>query len=648
MNLRLLLNRASRVILMFICVFGISQELDAQCATPISVFPYTEGFESTNGGWTPGGTLSDWAWGTPSKPVINSAASGAKCWIVGGLTGSRYNDGEASWLQSPCFDFTSLQYPHISFSVFWEMERRFDGAGFQYSTDLGVTWVNVGSVSEPANCLNDNWFNYSPITYLNTLATARDGWSGNIQPTAGSCQGTGGSGRWVNAQHSLANLAGKPSVIFRFIFGAGTTCNAYDGFAVDDIVIGEAPPNNASFIYSCTNSNTVSFTSTSALCPTGTKWKFGDPASGANDSSDLTNPTHIFSAPGTYTITLTTSGPGNAPSTTTQTINILGLTTSMVSGNNCFGDKNGSANVTVIPVSAAPFFYSWSTTPSQNTPTVTGLAGGTYTVTVNALNSCTSSAQVVITEPAALAHTVNIIQPGCTATTGSATIVESGGKAPYTYSWFPAGGTGASASGLTPGNYIVTVTDSKSCQENISIDIVTATPPGISILNKKDVTCPGLKDGSATVLATGGNPPYLYSWNTVPVQNTATATNLVAGNYIVTVTDKNGCTATASVQVSEPASGACGEVYFPNTFTPNGDKRNDDFGAMGNIAAISNYLLLVYNRYGELIFYTRNPSERWNGYYKGKLLSGNYVWAATYTYKGQINREEKGSVLMVR
>jgi gliding motility-associated-like protein len=641
-------NGTKRIILFIVTAFCMIQKSNAQCGTPISVFPYNEGFEATNGNWTTGGTLSDWVWGTPAKTIINGAANGTKCWIVGGLTGSSYNDAEASWLQSPCFDFTALQYPYISFNVFWEMERRFDGAGFQYSTDLGITWINVGTVADPVNCLNGNWFNFSPITYLNTLATVRDGWSGNIQPTSGSCQGGGGSGRWVNAQHTMPNLAGMPNVIFRFIFGAGTQCNAYEGFAVDDIVISEAPPNNASFIYSCTNNSTVNFTNTSPLCPA-TAWDFGDPTSGANNTSTLANPTHVFSAPGTYTVTLNATGPANAPSTTSQTINILGLTTSVISNNNCFGDKNGSASVNVIPASAAPFFYSWNTIPAQNTATVTGLSGGTYIVTVNAPNSCTSATTAIITEPAALTHTINIIQPGCVISTGTATITESGGTAPYTYSWFPSGGTSSTASGLAPGNYTVTVTDSRLCTEDINITIATAPPPNVNIINSKDVSCFGLSDGSATALATGGNSPYNYSWNTIPVQNTATATNLSAGNYSVTVTDNNGCFATTSVQIIEPPNGSCGEVYFPNTFTPNGDTKNDDFGPLGNIAAISNYRLQVYNRYGELVFSTRDPIERWNGFYKSKLNSpGSYVWYVTYTYKGRIKRSEQGTVTLLR
>ncbi len=625
----------------------IHQHIHAQCATPISVFPYTEGFEATNGGWTTGGNASDWAWGSPAKPVITAAANGTKCWIVGGLTGSSYNNGEASWLQSPCFDLTSLQYPYISFNVFWETEQRFDGAGFQYSTNLGATWTNVGTVSE-TSCLTSNWFNFSPIQYIGPLTSVRDGWSGNIQSTAGSCLGGNGSGGWLNATHAMPNLAGMPNVIFRFIFGAGTQCNAYDGFAVDDIVITNAPPNNASFNFSCINSTTGNFTNTSAFCPSVT-WNFGDPASGpTNNQSTLPNPVHVFSGPGEYTVTLTATGPANAPSTTSQTINILGLTTSVISNNNCFGDNNGSASVSVIPATAAPFFYSWNTTPIQNTSTATGLTGGNYTVTVNANNSCQASATLIITQPQALSHSINIVQPGCAVTTGSATVTETGGTAPYTYAWSPSGGNGPTASGLAPGNYTVTVTDSKGCIDNVSVTIATATAPTIFITNKKDASCFGLSDGNATALATGGNAPYAYSWNTIPAQGNATATNLAAGNYTVTVTDNNGCTATTSVQINEPANGSCGEVYFPNAFSPNGDARNPDFGPFGNVAAVSNYQLYIYNRYGELVFASRDPFKKWDGSYKGKQISGSYVWTATFTYKGQFKRSEQGSVMIIR
>ena len=135
-----------------------------------------------------------------------------------------------------------------------------------------------------------------------------------------------------------------------------------------------------------------------------------------------------------------------------------------------------------------------------------------------------------------------------------------------------------------------------------------------------------MRDGTATALATGGNAPYTYSWNTVPAQNNATATNLGDGTYTVTVTDNNGCSASKSVQIIEPASGSCGEVYFPNAFTPDGNTMNDDFGPLGNVAELSNYHLQVYNRYGQIIFSSKDPFKRWNGFYKSKLNSpGSYI-----------------------
>ena len=645
---RLPLHKTAGLLFLLLCSFCFTKRTTAQCATPISTFPYTEGFETTNGGWTPGGTGSDWAWGTPVKATINSAASGTKCWITGGLTSGPYSNGEASWLQSPCFDFTSVAHPYISFAVFWETERRFDGAGFQYSTDLGATWTNVGSQADPVNCLNDNWFNYSPISGLNPLTTVREGWSGTVFPTAGSCQGTGGSTRWVNAQHTMPYLAGVSNVIFRFIFGAGTTCNNYDGFAIDEIVIGEAPPNNASFTYSCTSSNSVTFTNTSAHCPS-LLWDFGDIASGPNNTSTQQTPTHTFSAPGKYTIRLDVTGPDNGSSTTTQDIYILGLTTSQIGFNNCFGDKTASATVNVIPVAASPFIYSWNSNPVQTTATATGLGASIYTVTVSAANSCQSNAIIIIGEPAKLSHTVTVIQPGCSSPTGTATVNETGGTPPYSYTWLPSGGTGPTATGLTAGNYTVTVTDSRSCTENIPVTIVNASAPVLNIINTRNVTCFGLSDGAATVQVSGGNPPYSFSWNSIPAQTTATINNVPAGNYTVTVTDNNGCSVATSVTLTQPVAGACNDVYFPNSFTPNGDAKNDGFGPLGNVGAISNYRLLVYNRYGELVFRSSDPYERWNGFYRSKQNSpSSFTWVAKFTFKNRMQRTEKGTVILIR
>ena len=351
----------------------------AQCGTLINNFPYHEDFENTDGGWVTGGTSSDWAWGTPKKPVIRNAGTGLKCWITGGLVNQSYNSGENAWLQSPCFDFSNIQHPYIKFKVFWETEGKYDGANIQYSVDGGSTWQIPGSITDVTNCLNENWFNYASLGNLGN----KNAWSGNIQPQGGPCVVGGGSNGWVTAQHTMPYLAGKAKVIFRFVFASGTTCNNFDGFAFDDITIGEAPPNDASFTYTCTSSNTIQFTSTSALCATAYLWNFGDPASGVANTSSLQNPAHTYTLAGDYSITLTVAGPDNSSSTYIQSnVSILASVRAEVTTPiTCAGAQTGAATVYFSGVGTI-FSYSWNTIPIQTTQTAINLGAGTYTVTV--------------------------------------------------------------------------------------------------------------------------------------------------------------------------------------------------------------------------------------------------------------------------
>ena len=287
---------------------------------PINSFPYAEDFEA-GAAWTSGGTSSDWAWGTPAHPAINSAGGGVKSWCVGGLTGTFYNLGELAYLESPCFDFTTLDHPWISFKIFWECEKQYDGMTIQYSLDGGATYSNVGAYGDPLDCMNANWFNSANITNL-VGVSPKHGWSGRIGPTVGSCQGGSGSGGWVTASHCMTNLANVPSVRFRFLFGAGTACNSYDGIAVDDILIQEATPDVAAFTFGCAG-NTIHFTDSSTGCPSVYAWDFGDPGSGALNFSNVHNPAHDYASPGTYDVTLTVSGPCNASSTIVHQVTLL-------------------------------------------------------------------------------------------------------------------------------------------------------------------------------------------------------------------------------------------------------------------------------------------------------------------------------------
>jgi hypothetical protein len=189
---------------LFSCLISFAQP----CMLNISTFPYSEGFEINGGGWVPFGTSSDWIWAAPQKLVIGSAGEGNKCWTTGGTRSTGYTDGENAWLLSPCFDFSSLTNPEISFKVIWETEQRFDGANLQYTLDNGNSWTVLGDIQTGTTCTSVNWYNTPSVTYAGNAK----GWSGSIHPTSGSCLGGNGSGGWRDARHCLNNLAGQSSV----------------------------------------------------------------------------------------------------------------------------------------------------------------------------------------------------------------------------------------------------------------------------------------------------------------------------------------------------------------------------------------------------------------------------------------------------
>jgi gliding motility-associated-like protein len=538
-------------LLALLLVILFVQVAKSQCGSPITSFPYIEDFEISPS-WISGGTANDWAWGTPTKAVINTAGSGVKCWIVGGLSGTTYNSSERSYIQSPCFDFTSLSHPYIEFKLYRECEYHYDGSNLQYSLDLGVTWRNVGAFGDAVTCLDSNWYNYASINYLSGLASPTNGWCGNSLPSVGICVGGSGSFGWVNAKHCMPYLGGRANVIFRFTFGAGTTCNSYDGIAIDNVIIKEAPAIAVTATATCVAGSRYNFNETSTYCPSTYLWNFGDPTTGASNSSALQNPSHTFSAPGSYTVTHTDSSRCSGVTISTIVVHVLGVNVT-VTNTTCPTGATGTATAVVdTSTGIGPFTYAWSTTPPQTTATATGLSAGTYTVTVSQAGSCAVVDTVVVSSPAPFAPIISTTPTICTAVNGTASIVQTGGTPGYRYLWTTGGDTTSTKTHLSAGSYTVIITDQNGCVDTATALVGSAGGGFASIINSHNDSCFGGNTGSATVAMTGGTAPFNYNW--IPTgQTTATAINLFSGHYVVVITDSSGCISSDSINITAPS-----------------------------------------------------------------------------------------------
>ncbi len=195
------------------------------------------------------------------------------------------------------------------------------------------------------------------------------------------------------------------------------------------------------------------------------------------------------------------------------------------------------------------YVYRWDN--GETSATAAQLSPGKHTVTVTDANGCTATAEVVITEDI-LPLAVSLNEIGSIKCHGGAeaalTVQVSGGKAPFKYQWSDAKLSGDKVQGLTAGTYQITITDAAGGKANASITLKSPEALNASIQVQSPASTNNA-DGKATVDVRGGTGTYVYRWDNG--ETSATAAQLAPGKHMVTVTDANGCTATAEVVITE-------------------------------------------------------------------------------------------------
>ncbi len=195
--------------------------------------------------------------------------------------------------------------------------------------------------------------------------------------------------------------------------------------------------------------------------------------------------------------------------------------------------------------------YSFQWSNGENKEIATKLGEGTHSVTVTDGNGCVATASIEMTEDV-LPLKVKLVSEGVIACAGEAAVSleaqVSGGKSPFTYQWTTEKGKEETATALTAGDYEVTVTDVLGGTANTKISITEPIALQVSIAPKAPASTNNA-DGQAIAKIEGGTGRYTYQWDNG--ETSLTAKQLAAGERSITVTDANGCTATASIEITE-------------------------------------------------------------------------------------------------
>jgi len=402
---------------------------------------------------------------------------------------------------------------------------------------------------------------------------------------------------------------------------------------------------------------------------------------------------------GAYSVAVTTAA--NCSATFDATVSLAPLVS--VSLGNDTSICQGSS--ILLDAGTDPGSFTWNT--GATSQTITATSAGTYEVTLsNGFCSATDAITVGL-----LDAPVNTLQDVTTCTDN--TVVLDAGNAGSTYLW-NTGATSRTISPATNGSYSVAVTNAAGCVSSFTADVVLVAPPVVELgvdtvlCEGQELTLDAVNPGSTYLWSTGatssainvrqagtysvvvsnsqcqrsdaitvlfnpsparmatrqlfscldeapgeltldaGNPGSRFIWSN---GSTSQFTEADAyGWYSVEITNSYDCVVRDSVLVSEYCPSA---IYVPNTFTPNFDGLNDEFLPVGkNIATMQ---LLIFDRWGTLLFESNDPNIGWNGMYRGEVVKNDmYMWRLTYRFLEDVDgklsaeKQQMGHVQVLR
>ncbi len=312
--------------------------------------------------------------------------------------------------------------------------------------------------------------------------------------------------------------------------------------------------------------------------------------------------------------------------------------TTTVQDPTCGGDNDGA--ITVMPTAGTPpYSYNWNDGSTLNTRT--GLSAGTYTLNISDQLGCQLQQTFVLTEPEAI-ELIDLFVLGVRCVgerNGVALVTARGGSGTLTVSVTDAQGKSHPEDELDAGTYDIVIQDDRGCSHALTATVPGPRPVDVLIRGDDFVRLGVPAEYEAKVFGVDVSTQWTYNGRSID--------SLVNNNFIswrppsdglleVTASDKNGCEAEASLQVTLQS---LDDHFFPNAFSPNDDGINDRFGPVPDPSFTGIEELAIYDRWGNLYYRVFDcPIDAigscfWNGRYD----DGRPVELGVYTYFARVS-----------
>ncbi|MDA3820298.1 MAG: PKD domain-containing protein [Candidatus Delongbacteria bacterium] len=416
--------------------------------------------------------------------------------------------------------------------------------------------VTVGDGANPACYVVENFSINDPVGMTLTMS----GTDANCGLSNGSASVTVGGTYTLPLNYNWSNggtngtINGIPAGNYTVTVSDGNGCTASNNIVINDTGVPFTTSVTVNQNAQCNGACDGSATASAA----------GSPGPYSYNWSSGTNPTNATVTDlcaGTHSVTIS-----EGACSVVETVSITeptAITGTVTSSDAHCGQSDGDITVSASGGTVSgDYDYEWDCVPAQFTATASSLPAGTYHVTVTDDNNCTVEFTGSIPDVGGVSLNETHSATLCSySSDGTATINVLAGDPDFTYDWShgvsnTTSATSHTLNNLAPGPYTVTVTDTWGCSAVTNFTINAAPVLDATISSSTDASCNGGCDGTASVTASGGTGAYTYDWGVGNGSAPAQPDNfdMCSGNYTVTVTDANNCTATASASIGEPTA----------------------------------------------------------------------------------------------